>query len=59
MILIDRLSNATVAAVMVVDGYQGQKQVSSEFSPFELEFNALVRKHYPHWNARDISLLGK
>ncbi|MCW3171523.1 sulfate adenylyltransferase subunit CysN [Shewanella subflava] len=59
MILIDRLSNATVAAVMVVDGYQGQKQVSSEFSAFELEFNALVRKHYPHWNARDISLLGK
>ncbi|GAA0788072.1 MULTISPECIES: sulfate adenylyltransferase subunit CysN [Pseudomonadati] len=59
MILIDRLSNATVAAVMVVDGYQGQKQVSNEFSPFELEFNALVRKHYPHWNARDISLLGK
>ncbi|MGZ9897265.1 sulfate adenylyltransferase subunit CysN [Shewanella gaetbuli] len=59
MILIDRLSNATVAAVMVVDGYQGEKQVNSEYSEFELEFNALVRKHFPHWNARDISLLGK
>ncbi|UJF21681.1 sulfate adenylyltransferase subunit CysN [Shewanella sp. OMA3-2] len=59
MILIDRLSNATVAAVMVVDGYQGEKQANSEFSAFELEFNTLVRKHFPHWNARDISLIGK
>jgi sulfate adenylyltransferase subunit 1 len=24
------------------------------FSAFELEFNALVRKHFPHWGARDI-----
>ena len=59
MILIDRLSNATVAAVMVVSGHQGDKQTNTEFSAFEIEFNALVRKHYPHWNARDISVLGK
>ena len=59
MILIDRLSNATVAAVMVVSGHQGEKQTNTEFSAFEIEFNALVRKHFPHWNARDISLLGK
>ncbi|MGI2174787.1 sulfate adenylyltransferase subunit CysN [Shewanella ulleungensis] len=59
MILIDRLSNATVAAVMVVSGHQGDKQTNTEFNAFEIEFNALVRKHYPHWNARDISVLGK
>ncbi|WP_351076606.1 sulfate adenylyltransferase subunit CysN [Shewanella sp. CAL98-MNA-CIBAN-0140] len=59
MILIDRLSNATVAAAMVVSGHQGDKQTNTEFSAFEVEFNALVRKHYPHWNARDISVLGK
>ncbi|QDE30104.1 sulfate adenylyltransferase subunit CysN [Shewanella polaris] len=59
IILIDRLSNATVAAAMVVSGHQGDKQSNIEFSPFEVEFNALVRKHYPHWNARDISVLGK
>jgi sulfate adenylyltransferase subunit 1 len=59
MILIDRLSNATVAAAMVVSGHQGDKQSHTEFSAFEVEFNALVRKHYPHWNARDISVLGK
>ena len=59
IILIDRLSNATVAAAMVVSGHQGDKQTNTEFSAFEVEFNALVRKHFPHWNARDISVLGK
>ena len=24
---------------------------------FELEFNQLVRKHFPHWEAKDISKL--
>jgi len=28
--------------------------VPSEFSAFELELNALVRKHFPHWGARDL-----
>jgi sulfate adenylyltransferase subunit 1 len=58
MILIDRLSNATVAAVMVVSGQHVNKQTASQFSAFEVEFNALVRKHYPHWQAIDISKLG-
>ena len=26
----------------------------SEFSAFELELNALVRRHFPHWGARDL-----
>lgn len=26
----------------------------SEFSEFELELNALVRRHFPHWGARDL-----
>ena len=58
MILIDRLSNATVAAVMVVSGQHINKQTTSQFNAFEVEFNALVRKHYPHWQALDISKLG-
>ncbi|WP_445945231.1 sulfate adenylyltransferase subunit CysN [Shewanella sp.] len=58
MILIDRLTNATVAAVMVVSGHLGEAKTTGEYSAFELEFNALVRKHFPHWNARDISVLG-
>jgi sulfate adenylyltransferase subunit 1 len=30
---------------------------NSEYSEFELEFNALVIKHFPHWNATDITKL--
>lgn len=30
-----------------------------DISPFEIELNALVRKHYPHWNAIDITTLCK
>ncbi|MCL7667272.1 hypothetical protein M8375_34960, partial [Klebsiella pneumoniae] len=26
----------------------------SEFSAFELELNGLVRRHLPHWGARDL-----
>ena len=29
----------------------------TNFSEFELEFNSLVRKHFPHWQALDITKL--
>ncbi|ABZ78075.1 sulfate adenylyltransferase, large subunit [Shewanella halifaxensis HAW-EB4] len=54
MILIDRLSNATVAAVMAVSSSKVQK-TAQQYSKFELELNALIRKQYPHWQAIDIS----
>ncbi|PKG57844.1 sulfate adenylyltransferase subunit CysN [Shewanella sp. GutDb-MelDb] len=56
MILIDRLSNATVAAVMAVSTAKTSKS-ASPFTDFELELNALIRKQYPHWQALDISKL--
>lgn len=61
-IIIDRLTNNTVAAGMVADvaeekGSNGTSEV--DISAFELELNALVRKHFPHWQARDISKLLK
>ena len=58
-ILIDRLSNLTVAAGMVeaVLDIENTSQTPSQFSAFEVEFNALVRKHFPHWKALDISKL--
>jgi len=31
----------------------------SEFSEFEVELNALVRKHFPHWGAVDLRGLEK
>ncbi|MFY8274425.1 sulfate adenylyltransferase subunit CysN [Pseudoalteromonas sp. SSDWG2] len=57
-ILIDRLSNLTVGAGMVEQVLaQTDKVAHNQFSELELEFNALVRKHFPHWQAIDISKL--
>lgn len=53
LIVIDRLTNVTVGAGMVREP-NAQAAVSAEFSAFELELNALVRKHFPHWGARDL-----
>ncbi|EPC0929628.1 hypothetical protein ACRV5D_005227, partial [Klebsiella pneumoniae] len=27
---------------------------TSQYSAFELELNQLIRKHFPHWDARDL-----
>jgi sulfate adenylyltransferase subunit 1 len=51
-IIIDRLSNVTVGAGMINHAIDEKTQ---EYSAFELEFNALVRKQFPHWGARDIT----
>ncbi|MFQ1785629.1 sulfate adenylyltransferase subunit CysN [Aeromonas veronii] len=49
-ILIDRLTNVTVGAGMIVEGLAA-KAVKGHYSEFEIELNALVRKHFPHWQA--------
>lgn len=55
-IIIDRLTNGTVGAGMIIaESAQGESQ--TRFSEFEVEFNALVRKHFPHWEALDITKL--
>ncbi|MEI6895071.1 MAG: sulfate adenylyltransferase subunit CysN [Colwellia sp.] len=51
-IIIDRLSNVTVGAGMINHAIDGE---THEYSTFELELNALVRKQFPHWGARDIT----
>lgn len=53
-IIIDRLTNSTVGAGMVISENEAMKS-AHEHSEFEIEFNSLVRKHFPHWNANDIS----
>lgn len=60
-IVIDRLSNITVGAGMVVEALAEAQMtlMSSDVSDFEIELNALVRKHFPHWGAQDISKLIK
>ncbi|EKM0529791.1 sulfate adenylyltransferase subunit CysN [Cronobacter turicensis] len=54
LIFIDRLSNVTVGAGMVREPQQNVYQEPSAFSAFELELNQLVRRHFPHWGARDL-----
>jgi len=51
-IIIDRLSNLTVGAGMITRAVDDENK--ENYSAFELEFNTLVRKHFPHWGARDI-----
>lgn len=56
-IFIDRLSNITVGAGLVDSALASTSQ-RAQFSEFELELNALIRKHFPHWQALDLSKLG-
>ncbi|QSX32641.1 sulfate adenylyltransferase subunit CysN [Shewanella avicenniae] len=54
-IVIDRLTNATVAAGMISREVNAVASKAAQYSSFELELNALIRKQYPHWGVRDIS----
>ncbi|MEH0875201.1 sulfate adenylyltransferase subunit CysN [Pectobacterium cacticida] len=54
MIFIDRLSNVTVGAGLVREPIEQVYQEAGAYSAFELELNALVRRHFPHWGARDL-----
>lgn len=54
LIFIDRLSNVTVGAGMVREPIAQVATVPTGYSDFELELNALVRRHFPHWGARDL-----
>jgi len=54
-IIIDRMSNVTVGAGMITGTREaGAMPEKGQFSDFELELNALIRKHFPHWEARDL-----
>ncbi|MCQ1061054.1 sulfate adenylyltransferase subunit CysN [Photobacterium sp. ZSDE20] len=55
-IIIDRLTNVTVGAGMVREALAAEQTLTST-SAFEVELNALIRKHFPHWQAKDISKL--
>lgn len=56
-IVIDRLTNITVGAGMVREQLQAADEVVGNISAFERDLNALIRKHFPHWEAKDISAL--
>ncbi|ULR30267.1 sulfate adenylyltransferase subunit CysN [Dickeya fangzhongdai] len=54
MIFIDRLSNVTVGAGLVREPVELAEAETGSYSAFELELNALIRRHFPHWGARDL-----
>ncbi|WP_301583560.1 sulfate adenylyltransferase subunit CysN [Halomonas alkaliantarctica] len=55
-IIIDRLTNVTVGAGMIRGTADAREQVSgaTDWAAFERDLNALVRKHFPHWEAKDV-----
>lgn len=55
-IVIDRLTNVTVGAGMIRGVVQTNDQASGkvDWPTFEVELNALIRKHFPHWEAKDV-----
>jgi sulfate adenylyltransferase large subunit len=57
-IIIDRLTNVTIGAGMITEAVSGEV-ATGDYSEFEVELNALIRKHFPHWDAKDLSTLLK
>ncbi|MBY5924397.1 MULTISPECIES: sulfate adenylyltransferase subunit CysN [Halomonas] len=55
-IVIDRLTNVTVGAGMIrgAASAEGASVGQVDWAGFELELNALVRKYFPHWEAKDV-----
>lgn len=58
-IVIDRITNATVGAgmirVAVDDRSTLMHRPNTDYAEFERELNQLIRKHFPHWHALDIT----
>ena len=54
-ILIDRFTHATVAAGMARSAHAAAAATTDAPSAFELELNALICKHFPHWGAKDLN----
>lgn len=52
-IVIDKNTNDTVGAGMV-RGEELLSEDKKQYSDFEVEFNALVRKYFPHWECKEI-----
>ncbi|OAT45476.1 sulfate adenylyltransferase subunit 1 [Proteus hauseri ATCC 700826] len=54
LIFIDRLSNVTVGAGLIRETLANQQETIPQYDTFELELNQLIRRHFPHWGARDL-----
>ncbi|MER1718282.1 sulfate adenylyltransferase subunit CysN [Proteus terrae] len=54
LIFIDRLSNVTVGAGLIRETRDNEIQTTTQYDAFEVELNQLIRRHFPHWGARDL-----
>lgn len=57
-IIIDKMTNATVGAGMIIDTVvSSEEKFSAEgYTAFEIELNALIRRHFPEWECKSIPL---
>lgn len=60
-IVIDRLTNNTVGAGMIVDvsrrDYENSTARERHYTQAEIELNTFIRKHYPEWGCIEINTL--
>ena len=57
-IIIDKYTNATVGAGMIVSSVEGFAHLEEEkktYTQAEIELNELIRRNYPEWNCKAIS----
>ena len=53
-IVIDKNTNDTIGAGMI-RGVDISSEKIKKYSDFEIEFNGLVRKYFPHWECKEIT----
>ena len=55
-IIIDKISHSTVGAGMITNVLDNNEEtrITREYSAFEQDLNALVRKHFPEWGTKSI-----
>lgn len=54
-IIIDKYTNETLAAGMIIDALI-PNTTKTKYSKLEILLNRLIRKYYPHWEAKDIAI---
>lgn len=54
LIIIDRLTNATMGAGMIAHCFEDNRPSHHHYSDFEIELNELICKYFPHWGAKKL-----
>jgi sulfate adenylyltransferase subunit 1 len=53
-IIIDRYTNETIGAGMILSSIESESESEKHYSQAEVELNAYIRKHYPEWDCKEI-----